>query len=51
MYDVGRHFEDEYNKLKSHLTIPTANVVGLQESLQMVTTFGKLWYLWFTNGN
>jgi hypothetical protein len=47
MYDVGRHFEDESNKRNSHLTNPT----GLQESLPMVTTFGKLWYLWFTNGN
>jgi hypothetical protein len=40
VYDVGRHFEDEYNKRNSHLTNPTANVVGLQESLPMVTTFG-----------
>jgi hypothetical protein len=51
MYDFGRHFEDESNKRNSHLTNPTANVVGLQESLPMVTTFGKLWYIWFTNGN
>jgi hypothetical protein len=40
VYDVGRHFEDECNKRNSHLTNPTANVVGLQESLPMVTTFG-----------
>jgi hypothetical protein len=39
---VGRHFEDESNK---------RNPTLLQESLPMVTTFGKLWYLRFTNGN
>jgi hypothetical protein len=51
MYGVGRHFEDESNKQKSYLTNPTANVVGLQENLPMVTTFGKRCYLWFTNGH
>jgi hypothetical protein len=51
LHDVGRHFEDESNKRNSLLTNPTANVVGLQESQPMVTTFGKLWYLWFTNGS
>jgi hypothetical protein len=51
VYDVDRHFEDESNKRISHLTNPTANAVSLQECLPMVATFGKLWYLWFTNGN
>jgi hypothetical protein len=58
VYDVGRHFEDESNKRISHLTNPTANVVGLQESLPMVTiplvnfgTFGLPMVIKHTNSN
>jgi hypothetical protein len=53
VYDVGRHFEDKSNKRNSHLTNPTANVVGLQESLPLVNigTFGLPMVIKHTNCN